>query len=695
MELPSSQAPVLINRHITSVRNFFLCQYAFKTSSIVDKRLVSEIIEVVSGKKIHLLSRDDFRVLHEAVAAKVCPYGQASWVTAAKLLSWKPDEDFMKVDYNYNGDVDAAEVLVWMKQIAHVHKPWNESLTQCLQDVLVRCQAKVEVQKYELAREWMETMEQYDDAYLEFLQSSRNKDAWQEAYKELVLCKTSADLSKPYQSELQTHEVIEIKNEGETQPRQPLHLKTFDELYQHGQDILDLVAAFAESLRHSVQAPFFSMAAMKGVTRAKEKIDLDYGGDVSRLMDLVRFSIMCKNLAMAQQVIDLVRSHEKWEVVRVKSGFDPNSRLATIGGYRDVKINARCKENGHIIEIQLNVAMFYLIKQESGHKIYEWSRKFDVQGITSAEDVLNELTPRLLKEMAQVAKENLEKSVRSSGMWSKISLHKRMTVFECLRLSGLSQNELAEHADILLNAVGEGEDIANAIHCGDRLFHRDVVLLVGRAYDCKLPAGVTNRSLLEKALHQVVKHRQKVPKEQRFITGSLFLAQCKAALANAVWAGTGCDREVIQYFQDVVDIYIECGLAQRHPAVIKAKKNLGSALVCRDELQAGINCLLEAQAAMKTLYSFRNHRTAAVLVELGIAFRKSSARQGGVNELRLKALWYLVKGLAGRRACFGEEDELVGNVYFEMALLKADHADFHGAVQDLHSCVSIWTKAGA
>merc|ERR1712224_663116 len=79
--------------------------------------------------------------------------------------------------------------------------------------------------------------------------------------------------------------------------------------------------------------------------------------------------------------------------------------------------------------------------------------------------------------------------------------------------------------------------------------------------------------------------------------------------------------------------------------------------------------------------------------ELGIAFRKQSKAQPGANELRLKALWYLSHALSARRAAFGEEDERVANVFFETALVKVEHKDYSGSIQDFETCMAIWQKA--
>jgi len=252
----------------------------------------------------------------------------------------------------------------------------------------------------------------------------------------------------------------------------------------------------------------------------------------------------------------------------------------------------------------------------------------------------------------------------------------------------MGKNELAEHGHILLNAVGEGDNTANSTHSNDRHFHRNVMLMIGRAHSCELPAGVMHEKLLGKVVEMIE------AQSKRGVSCNIVLAQCKTSLANIVWGSKGCEKKVIDYTHEAIEIYKECGLPSDHPVVLKTKKNLGSAWARMGDLKAAIQVLLEAQVGMDKLFGFRDHRTAQILLELGIAFRKQSKLQSGVNELRLKSLWYLSHALSARRAAFGEEDERVANVFFEMALVKAEHQEYSGSMQDFETCMAIWRKAG-
>ena len=44
------------------------------------------------------------------------------------------------------------------------------------------------------------------------------------------------------------------------------------------------------------------------------------------------------------------------------------------GGYRDLLLNLRCKETGHIVEVQVSLASLLLVKAAGGHASYQLAR---------------------------------------------------------------------------------------------------------------------------------------------------------------------------------------------------------------------------------------------------------------------------------------------------------------------------------
>jgi hypothetical protein len=110
---------------------------------------------------------------------------------------------------------------------------------------------------------------------------------------------------------------------------------------------------------------------LKGRARAIEKAQADYGGDVSRLVDLARSTIVCENFEQVNQALTALQSRLK--VVRLKNRFENPS-----GGYRDILANVELS-NGHIGEIQINLRGMLEAKEGEGHKLFEKIRSIEAR----------------------------------------------------------------------------------------------------------------------------------------------------------------------------------------------------------------------------------------------------------------------------------------------------------------------------
>jgi hypothetical protein len=81
---------------------------------------------------------------------------------------------------------------------------------------------------------------------------------------------------------------------------------------------------------------------LKGIERAMDKIERDYEGNVCRLIDVVRGSIVCRGFDEMNTVIAWLQQPETRRdynafIVRIKSGFVERHAIKTYG-YRDVKV---------------------------------------------------------------------------------------------------------------------------------------------------------------------------------------------------------------------------------------------------------------------------------------------------------------------------------------------------------------------
>ena len=113
---------------------------------------------------------------------------------------------------------------------------------------------------------------------------------------------------------------------------------------------------------------FLFLAPLKGEQRAKEEVEADYGGDWSKLRDMVRGTISVAGMDELREATKAV------EAAGLKLAQKPNDRFAkpTASGYRDLMVNVRLP-NGMLAELQFHLKAMTAAKTE-GHSHYETER---------------------------------------------------------------------------------------------------------------------------------------------------------------------------------------------------------------------------------------------------------------------------------------------------------------------------------
>ena len=119
---------------------------------------------------------------------------------------------------------------------------------------------------------------------------------------------------------------------------------------------------------------------LKGIERALRKAKLDYQGDYSKLLDLVRLSFVCETIESVAACVEailasLARDDLKamgLKLRRFKERLSSAYDASLAGGYRDLMLGVEV--NGHVAEVQIHVAAFIQIKGGGGHKTYRAGR---------------------------------------------------------------------------------------------------------------------------------------------------------------------------------------------------------------------------------------------------------------------------------------------------------------------------------
>lgn len=121
---------------------------------------------------------------------------------------------------------------------------------------------------------------------------------------------------------------------------------------------------------------------LKKIKRGIEKLARVYGGDVSRLVDITRFSLYFDSFTDLTLALGVIVGDFEIKVERVKVRMSLEFDGQSSAGYRDILLNLRLctKETGmlgcdtHICEIQLILRSFGELKTAQGHQRYAMFR---------------------------------------------------------------------------------------------------------------------------------------------------------------------------------------------------------------------------------------------------------------------------------------------------------------------------------
>ncbi|GMM87266.1 RelA/SpoT domain-containing protein [Vibrio fortis] len=106
-------------------------------------------------------------------------------------------------------------------------------------------------------------------------------------------------------------------------------------------------------------------AGVKSQARAEEKITLELNGDVTRITDLARATIIANDVESLVEVYEAV-SREA-DVVKVKNKF----KSPADSGYRDLNLLVRLPKTNIIAEVQLHLKAIADVKSGPEHELYE------------------------------------------------------------------------------------------------------------------------------------------------------------------------------------------------------------------------------------------------------------------------------------------------------------------------------------
>ena len=118
---------------------------------------------------------------------------------------------------------------------------------------------------------------------------------------------------------------------------------------------------------------------VKGIHRCMQKVQEEYEGDYTRLLDLARVTIICNTIVELERILSWLLSGERaprFEACRTKDRLSRSWDAELSGGNRDVMVNGWLSMGGHrkmIVEVQLHVRALFELKGDL-HVLYAGAR---------------------------------------------------------------------------------------------------------------------------------------------------------------------------------------------------------------------------------------------------------------------------------------------------------------------------------
>ena len=142
---------------------------------------------------------------------------------------------------------------------------------------------------------------------------------------------------------------------------------------------LEVVEPLARAGRDSTeQSRETKGCQLKRLHRAREKIAMDYDGDVRCLRDILRASVVCETVSELRMIADELEALEAAGVIRVVQVKNRFGGKPTPSGYRDINLNFL--HHDLVVEVQIHLRAVLTIADKQ-HVAYEYAREMDLMGV--------------------------------------------------------------------------------------------------------------------------------------------------------------------------------------------------------------------------------------------------------------------------------------------------------------------------
>ena len=180
-------------------------------------------------------------------------------------------------------------------------------------------------------------------------------------------------------------------------------------------------------------------APNKGRERILVKANEKYHGDITRLQDIVRFTVICDDIPTLYQVVDFMHTYTQdprklLRITREKDSF----KHPTDQGYRDYKINLYNAEPHRIyVEMQVNLASMVDAKEQA-HILYKKTR------LPGADpNQFGEAAPLIYEEAWREGKNSQGEKVHHAQAYKALKQKTHKALIDAIQHQNLDQLEAA------------------------------------------------------------------------------------------------------------------------------------------------------------------------------------------------------------------------------------------------------------
>eukprot|EP00301_Raphidiophrys_heterophryoidea_P024602 c8046_g1_i1.p1 GENE.c8046_g1_i1~~c8046_g1_i1.p1 ORF type:complete len:846 (+),score=213.76 c8046_g1_i1:42-2579(+) len=378
-----------------------------------------------------------------------------------------------------------------------------KSLLESVQKEHAHAQQQFQIRREQATRPIMEQLQESNKKYTDIF-NKINQDHLTDLCHQVSLSEQQISAS-------------ELGNRGLQQPLQSSNavdtIEYLQELYREAITTRPLLHTLLDHVRQACATKGVEvqveMGGLKAVERSMEKAVEEYSGNFSRLLDLVRGSLVCDSVHDASVIVNTLLSTtntsitfqnseseiKKVEICRIKNRLDRKfAAFAESGGYRDLLLNLRFNAS-HVCELQIQLKDFLNLKTGGGHKIYTIARSLHLLDpelsqvrVTALEAPNDNSIVRNDIKQALLRVEN--------GTCQGLHLnHIHLTISECKAFKKALESPACKVHEIALPNCGLNDELRQALSEGDGVGSSSVVKANAHLADFQIVNVASNKEI--------------------------------------------------------------------------------------------------------------------------------------------------------------------------------------------------------